>query len=147
MKCPKCESDNTQRLEVAFNNGTQNISTSTRATGIGFGSGGSIGIGFGKAKTSGQSQTVLAQQLAPPAKESYKSAVVYALFGTIFLYFQIIIGFQSLFGLLIALILLGTSVYRFRSAFRFNSQQWPRIYQNWAESWICHKCGGVYHHA
>lgn len=40
MKCPKCESENTQRLEVAFHSGTQNISTTSNTAGVGIGSGG-----------------------------------------------------------------------------------------------------------
>jgi len=76
MKCPKCESENTQRLEVAFHSGTQNISTTSNSAGVGIGSGGRVGFGGGVTKTSGQSQSILAQQASPPAKLSYKWPVI-----------------------------------------------------------------------
>lgn len=141
MKCPKCESENTQRLEIAFHNGTQNVSSSTRSTGIGIGSGGKIGLGFGKAKTSGQAQSILALQAAPPAKKSYKWTAIVAILGVI-IFTQGTVG-----GILTALVVIGISGYRLYSIFQFNSQEWPKIYQHWAESWICHKCGDIYHQA
>lgn len=27
---------------------------------------------------------------------------------------------------------------------KYNAEVWPQLYQNWIESWICHKCGSVY---
>ena len=141
MKCPKCESENTQRLEIAFNSGTQNISTSSRSTGIGIGSGGSIGIGMGRAKTSGQSQSILAQQAAPPRKKSYKWAVIATFLGLI------ILATGQAMGILIGLAVIGLSGYRIYVTFKFNSREWPNHYQNWAKSWICHKCGDIYQQA
>lgn len=142
MKCPKCESENTQRLEVAFQGGTQNISTSSNSTGIGIGSGGSIGLGFGKTKTSGQSQSVLAQQAAPPAKKSQKWPIIGIALGALMVYSKgpaelIIIGFIA--G--------GVGAYFYYSRKQYNTKEWPSLYQHWSESWLCHKCGGIYHQA
>jgi hypothetical protein len=79
MKCPKCESENTQRLEVAFHSGTQNISTTSNTAGVGIGSGGRIGFGGGVTTTSGQSQSVLASACSPPAK-NHTSGLLLVLF-------------------------------------------------------------------
>jgi hypothetical protein len=128
MKCPKCESENTQRLEVAFRSGTQNISTSSNTAGVGIGSGGRLGFGGGVTKTSGQSQSILAQQAAPPAKKSYKWPVICVLFS----------GAGSLIGgtagVVMPWIIFGISGYLIYSRFQFNSKEWPKLYQYWSES-------------
>lgn len=146
MKCPKCESENTQRLEVAFNNGTQNISTTSNSAGVGIGSGGKIGFGGGVTKTSGQSQSVLAQQAAPPVKKSYKWPAIGAFFGIL----GGLSGLGDMSTVVTGLAILGVgafSGYVCYSRFQFNSQEWPKLYQHWSESWLCHKCGGIYHQA
>ncbi len=142
MKCPKCESENTQRLEMAFNNGTQNISTTSNSAGVGIGSGGRIGFGGGVTKTSGQSQSVLAQQAAPPVKKSYKVPFVFFFFGILIPFIKIEVG-----NIVVGLVIAGISGYLLYLRFQFNSQKWPELYQYWSESWLCHKCGGIYHQA
>lgn len=145
MKCPKCESENTQRLEVAFNNGTQNISTTSNSAGVGIGSGGKIGFGGGVTKTSGQSQSVLAQQAAPPLKSSYKWPAIGVFFG-----FLGLLGVADMSMPVGGLVMLGGgafSGYVLYNRRQFNSQEWPKLYQHWSESWLCHKCGGIYHQA
>ena len=146
MKCPKCESENTQRLEVAFHSGTQNISTTSNTAGVGIGSGGRIGFGGGVTTTSGQSQSVLASACSPPAKKSYKWPAIVAFFGI----GMGLSGFKDMSTVLTGLPLLGIgafSGYVLYSRFQFNSQEWPKLYRYWSESWICHKCGGIYHQA
>ena len=63
MQCTKCNSDNTQRLEVVFDGGTQNINTTSNSAGAGIG--GSFGVGGIRTSTSGTSQTSLAWQPPP----------------------------------------------------------------------------------
>ena len=43
MKCTNCTSENTQRLEVLYKIGTQNIATTSNSAGAGIGG----GFGFG----------------------------------------------------------------------------------------------------
>ena len=141
MKCPKCESENTQRLEVAYQSGTQNISTASNSAGLGF-SGGRIGIAGGVSKTSGQTQSALAVACSPPVMKPTKP-LKWAIAGS---------GALILWGIsmhwvvpLIGVALAVLNVRRLRSHSQFNSTEWPQLYQHWAESWICHKCGGIYH--
>ena len=140
MKCPKCESENTQRLEVTYHGGTQNISTTSNSAGVGF-SGGRIGIAGGVTKTSGQSQSTLAAACAPPAKKTNMVPVLGIIFGMISL------SSGQMVSIIWGLAILGISGYFYYSRYQFNSQEWPKLYQHWSKSWICHKCGGIYHQA
>ena len=49
MQCPNCESDNVQRLSVAYKSGLSTSENTTSGVGIGF-SGGGFGAGVGAAK-------------------------------------------------------------------------------------------------
>lgn len=158
MKCPKCESENTQRLEVAFNNGTQNISTTSNTAGVGF-SGGRIGVAGGVTTTSGQSQSVLAAACAPPAAKSDKGPSAALVLGLFFpclpMVFTVMFGGSLSLGLLGMTLgslvvfspVWGAGLYLLRSRSKYNKQVWPPLYRHWCESWICHKCGGIYHQA
>lgn len=138
MKCPTCESENTQRLETAYRSGTQNISTFSTTAGAGIG-GGRLGGGGGVTRTSGQQQSMLASSCMPPSKVSYKWPII----GLIAGFFLLIAGSATF---LIGLVIGGGSGYLFYTRHQFNTQKWPSLYQRWSESWICNKCGNMYHH-
>lgn len=159
MKCPKCESENTQRLEVAFHNGTQNISTTSNTAGVGIGSGGRIGFGGAVTTTSGQSQSVLAAACAPPAKKSDKGPSAAFVFGLVLpclpMVFAVMFGSSlslGMLGMTLGAVVVfspvwGSGLYLLRSRSEYNKQVWPSLYKHWSESWVCHKCGGIYHQA
>ena len=132
MQCTKCNSDNTQRLEVVFENGTQNINTNSHSAGAGFG--GSFGVGGVTTKTSGTSQSLIGGKAAPPLQKSYKWAIIGGLISTM-LMGKILIG-GSIFAV--------CAFFGYR-AFAYNSTEWPPLYQLWQESWLCNKCGTIYH--
>jgi hypothetical protein len=133
MKCPKCESENTQRLEVVLHGGTQNINTTSASVG-GVMRGGAFGA---LTKTSGQSQSVLAQKATPPAKKKYGFALAMIIMGTLFVGNSLWIG----------LLPLAIGLFVGYTALQFNSKQWPSLYKTWLDSWLCHKCGTIYHQA
>ncbi|BBI99297.1 hypothetical protein FGKAn22_09900 [Ferrigenium kumadai] len=138
MQCPKCNSENTQRLEVVFHGGTQEINTT--GTTVGGAHGGAFGIGGAVTKTKGQSQSILAQKSAPPSKKSFKAAVILFVIGILMLGGQ---GATAFLGFL----LIAAGAYLGYKNFQFNSKEWPSLYQQWLDSWLCHKCGTTYHHA
>lgn len=139
MKCPKCESENTQRLEVVYHGGTQDINTTSMT--VGGAHGVAFGIGGAATKTSGQSQSILAQRAAPPSKKSYKWALLIML-----------IGFVSMapgtaVAVITGLLIMAAGGYLGKNVFQFNSNQFPTLFQEWLDSWLCNKCGTVYHQA
>jgi hypothetical protein len=138
MQCDKCSSDNTQRLEVVFENGTSNINTKSHSAGAGIG--GTFGIGGVTTKTTGTSQTVLGKKAAPPLKKTYKWAVISIIVGWLFLSNG---GDTLVFGGA----LIAAGAYFIYAAATYNKNEWPALYKHWQECWLCHKCGNIYHHA
>ncbi|MDO4708967.1 MAG: hypothetical protein Q4B94_03975 [Pseudomonadota bacterium] len=141
MQCEKCHSDNTQRLQVVYEGGTQNISATSRTTGIGIGGGG-LGVGVASTQTTGISRSTLAYRAAPPAKQRY----VFALFlGFLaWLLWVYTSAFSKWFLLSSAVIALcGYWAYR---VYTFNNKVWPELMAYWENEWLCLKCGHIYHH-
>jgi len=140
MQCDKCGSDNTQRLEVVFQNGTSNINTASHSAGVGLG-GGALGIGGVTTKTTGTSQTMMGEKATPPSKKSYKWAMISIVFGWIFL------NLDGPGGVVFGGALIIGGAYFIYNAFTYNKKEWPTLYKNWQECWLCHKCGNIYHRA
>lgn len=139
MNCNKCDSDNTQRLEVVYESGTQNINTKTGSTGIGFGRGGAA-IGFGKAKTKGIARSTSAMKAAPPTKKKLLWFLVMVFIGLTFASRHAAPSDYLIGGAL--LIVGGFFLYR---NIMFNRKELPRLYQIWLNSWMCNKCGSIFH--
>lgn len=139
MQCEKCGSENTQRLEVAFEGGTQSITAKSHTAGVGSISG-ALGLSGSVTKTSGTSQSALAKKAAPPIKKSFIWPVIGVFVGVLCLGGS---ATATMFGLL----LMAAGGYFGYTAFQFNTQQWPSMYNYWLESWLCHKCGHIYHQA
>lgn len=139
MHCTQCNSDHTQRLEVVFENGTQDIDTKSNSTGIGFGRGG-IGIGFGKTKTKGTSQSKLAQRSAPPSKKTFKKEIIFILLGL----FLASDGSKNLLLTCAGLAMAVFSFYRIYIGVMWNKNILPDLFETWRRSWLCNKCGAIY---
>lgn len=143
FKCPQCSSDNVQRLEVVYEQGTQNINTTSHSVGGGGGiGGGGFGGGLGSAttRTSGTAQTSAAKKAAPPAKKGTVSVligllIVGAVIGAMFDHF---IGLSIFLGLGFW----GFTIFKKNSA--YNNNVHPGLYQQWLKSWMCNKCGNIY---
>lgn len=138
MQCPKCSSDNTQRLQVVYEHGTQNISTTSSSIGGGFS--GSLGVGAAHTKTEGTSQSTMAQKSAPPEKTGWGAFVALMTIGILVFLGSESIGWKIGSGLLTIGMFFST-----KNAIKFNKNEWPALYQKWTESWVCNKCGNFYH--
>lgn len=131
MQCPKCGSENTQKLKVIFENGTKEINTTGYTAGTGIGS--VLGIGGAATKTTGTSQSLMGQRTAPPVKKSFKWAAISMIVGILM---------HSSIWLCLVLVLGGAA---FASiAWKYNTNEWPELYRRWLDSWHCNKCGDIY---
>jgi hypothetical protein len=82
-----------------------------------------LGLGGAVTATAGQSQSKLAQRLSPPLK---KKIPTWAWF-TILIY--------------VGMVLVPYFWYVNR---KWNTEKWPALYQEWAASWYCNKCGTAF---
>jgi hypothetical protein len=135
MQCPKCHSDHTQKLSVIHDSGTRHF----RSRSLDW-------RDFG-----GTSTSALARKMAPPAKKSTPISwfflVVVGISLALFAYIAAVdhSAAEEAVFLTCALIYLPLPLYRIWRARRYNTLTWPGLYRQWADSWLCHKCGTVYH--
>jgi len=140
MNCPSCNSDNTQRLEVVFEQGTNHINT-TSSTNVrpAFGA---ISTAKATTSTSGVSMSKSAQKAAPPPKKGYKVPAIGVIVGLVVV-FATLQPFNVLW-FIIGLVIACGAGYLLFSAFKYNMKSWPDAYQVWQKSWMCNKCGSIF---
>lgn len=136
MQCTKCGSDNTQRLEVVYEGGTQSINTISHSAGAGIGGG--FGVGGVRTSTSGTSRSTLAIKATPPQKKKFIWLIVMIIAGFMFL------GGKDTGNIILGLVLIAVGGFATYTAIQFNSKKWPSLFQYWKDSWLCHKCGTIY---
>lgn len=141
MLCNKCGSENTQRLEVAYEGGTQDISARSHTASVGSISG-ALGLGGSVTKTTGTSQSVLAKKAAPPLKKPLKMPLIGVTIGGFIAFGS---GFRHVSDLVFGFVIIGVGGFFFKKALQYNNNEWPIKYQYWINSWLCHKCGHIFH--
>ncbi|MBQ7492996.1 MAG: hypothetical protein IJT47_01025 [Selenomonadaceae bacterium] len=122
-KCPKCGSENIQKCEVIYMSGTVSHSSTTT-------------LGRYEATTEGSSSTDLAQAVAPPAEQdtSWLAVIIFGFLAYCFLDESLIVS--AILGA-IAFLLGKSSV----DASEYNDKIYPKEYDRWRHSYICHRCG------
>jgi F0F1-type ATP synthase membrane subunit c/vacuolar-type H+-ATPase subunit K len=137
FNCPKCQSDNIQRLSVIFEGGLSDINTKTHGTGVGVGRGG-LGVGFGSAKTSGTAQTAASKRASPPAKKEYLKPI----FGIFVLCVLVtLVGLPQELFIFTWLAISGWWAY---TANKYNSETWPPLFETWSNSYLCNRCNEIF---
>lgn len=134
MNCPSCHSDQTQRLQVIYEGGRQNISVTSTSYGGTSGASGPVNT-----YSSGTSTTQLAQKCAPPAKKDWSIGMVIAVIGGMMFLFAHD-GTWRAFG--VGGIALG--VYLYKAASTYNTLVLPPLMEKWMKEWHCNKCGSIY---
>lgn len=126
MKCPKCQSNTLTSVPLLYKKGTS-IGTTT---GVGISRGG-IGVGIGK----NISQSLLAQELAPPKRPSYWLHYLY-LFVLVMPSLALLAQGHWIF--VIPLILFGFIGIKWASHTR---QKYQNAIIEWQNSYFCLACG------
>lgn len=139
MKCPSCNSDNCQRLEVAYDGGTQNVSTTSNTAGVGI-AGGGLGVGGANTSTTGVIRSRLAEKAAPPQKRRY----IYAIVSIFVLWICLGMSQTFIWQAIFVALALGC-FYWIYTVFTFNLKTFPKQYEFWQKQWVCLKCGEIYH--
>ena len=121
IECPSCGGNYCQSYPVLYQQGTSVISGKTGSTGIGVGIGG-VGIGTSRGNFSGVQQTAAGAMASPPAKKGFIAPLV----------------------MLITPILWPFSIYLFYKRGKYNNEIWPRLYNEWQNTFYCNQCGSSF---
>ena len=138
MHCVNCNSENTQRLEVVFEGGTQNIKTKSKTVGTSLFN--PLGGLFGASTTTkGVSMSSAAQKAAPPASKNLGRPIILTIIG-IMIAFSDPTVMQFLIGRAVAI---GSGFWGYKN-FQYNKEIFPPLYDAWLDSWMCNKCGNIF---
>jgi hypothetical protein len=139
LTCPKCQSENTQKLSAIVASGTSQ-SQSVSVGSYGGTVGGAAQFGTTSSTTNTTTQSVLAKKLAAPSKK--KTILVLVGFG-----FLILLSwgmFGKKLGTLVAAGLgyWGFTIYTKNVA--YNATIWPGLFDEWSQSFYCHRCENIF---
>ncbi len=145
LNCPKCQSEQTQKVSIAYQSGVTNVNTITSSSGVILGGAG-FNVGLGKGKTTGTMKTQLSQSISPPRKYSYKelfkrgfvflivSSIVITLLNIRNLYVSYFITFAIFFWM----------YKKYKDASTYNNNTFPRLLAQWNKNFICLRCGTIF---
>ena len=143
IKCPQCATDNVQRIELAYMQGSSNIDTIGKTVGAGIGRGGGrwgVGVGGARTRTRGSSQSYLAENLSPPSQIGYTSVSWLIGIGVLIL----LVGGREIFFLILGFGLIAWGGYRFYRIGHHNERWYPQAMEVWRRNWICQRCGDIF---
>jgi hypothetical protein len=143
MQCTQCGSEQTQRLEVIYEQGTTTIRT--QSTSVGAAGNGNFGAGTATTTTSGIQQTKLASRAAPPQRKSKVGGVCLLLLG-IWLNWMGMHLNDTGWLMLPGMAALAGGFLLLQRATAYNRDVFPPLYRQWQASWLCHRCGCIYQH-
>lgn len=124
--CPKCGSENIQSCQMIYQNG---VSSGTYTT----------TNGNETTSTRGTQITDLAASVAPPAKKDESTPL-----GSVFVcgILAAIFFFADHWIVAAILALLAAGAYEtYTEAVNFNQKTYPSLYDDWLNSYTCHRCG------
>jgi hypothetical protein len=139
LTCPKCKSENTQKLSAIVASGTSH-SRSQSVGSVGGTVGGSAAFGMTNSTTSTQTQSALAKKLSPPSKKK----TILLLVGFAFLMLLAWGMFGKILGTLGAAGLGYFGFVLFQKNSAYNANVYPGLLADWDQSFYCHRCETVF---
>jgi hypothetical protein len=140
MKCPKCKSDNIQRYEVIYEQGTSNINinSNTAGAGLGFGGGLRAGLGAAKTKSLGTTQSLIAEKTRPPKGDHYFSGIIMITIIVPPLLVPTGYGWWTLIACFAIGIVPVIKIYE------LEEKKMQKELDEWNNTWYCNKCGNSF---
>lgn len=137
LSCPKCSSNQIQRVSLVHNAGRHSISTTTIGGAVGPGLSPAIGV----AATTGTSQSLLSQQLAPPKKDQSLGSCWILILGFVA---AIIASMITKTDAAFWIVIVGAFIWAFahgKKAYDYNRQELPSLHNQWERQFLCLQCG------
>lgn len=143
--CPRCQSEQTQKVSIAYQSGISKINTSTTQGGVLVGNAG-LNAGIGEGETSGVMQTEFSKSIAPPKEQPYTfsffiSAIV---FGPILVFLTIFKIDNSVTIFLDFLLAIAAMIWAIKGIHKHNKIQYPPLMERWQRQFICLRCGTIF---
>ncbi|MFA7656516.1 hypothetical protein [Acidithiobacillus thiooxidans] len=132
--CPYCHSGQTQKLSVAYASGLSKIDAWVSGAAIGSG-----GYDIAGGKVTGNLQSVLSQNAAPPAKAGIFGPVL--MITATFFILDLMVSWPSLANDVLNILWIPACIAWILWALRHNRKVWPRQYKDWDSYFICLRCG------
>ena len=141
VRCVKCGSESTQRLQIVHESGLQSISTTSAIGGVGYAGG--LAEGVAVVGTRGSQQSILSQRASPPTRRQISSGIgCLAIIGVLALVGGLSTksGGWVLIGVILAAIVAAVAV----SVTNYNNKIWPGLYSEWSKTFVCLRCGASF---
>ena len=149
ITCPKCESEDVQRLAMIYQRGTATtVSSSTTLGDVG----GYLAVGG--SVLSATQQSLLAQQATPPLPRmasdwSYVFGFIVLVCGVVTLVVAFSLALEDLpITLIVGGMITVVGITAFlsarasaRDADQYNRTTYPRLKEAWERTWLCLRCG------
>jgi hypothetical protein len=150
VTCPKCESEDVQRLAMIYQHGTAtSVSTGSTLGAVG------DDLAVAGTVTSGKQQSLLAQQAAPPQPRGNSGCLLIT--GILLVAFGLLAPFVTvtrmadnrdvsllpvgIVVIVVGIILLVLSRARVRNNAEYNRTTYARLKERWDRTWLCLRCG------
>lgn len=140
LKCTRCDSENTQRLELAYKSGVSSLSGSSTNIGVGVGIGG-VGAGVSEGQFSGTQQTLLSESIEPPKQKisGFGPTAWLMLFVTV----TFLLGGDMKFFMVLFLINM-LFFYLSSSHDKKSKKIYNKQIEEYRKKFICLRCGNVF---
>lgn len=163
LNCPKCKSENTQKITSVVSAGTTHTTGSTSSTSIGT-TGTAVGVSTSRGTVNATSTTVLAKKLAEPTKKYDGFLAILVCLSPFVFFLSVAIGGFIAFEILwfrynpyasfqlvpmifsgLIFIWIMKFIYRKWEPYRkarkeYNENEFPEIHKKWSEGFYCHRC-------
>lgn len=157
LTCPKCRSENTQKITAIVDSGTTHSRGTTTSVGVGS-VGGRLAVGSSTGTTNTTHKTALAQKFPTPSKRS-EGYVVKLVLGTVVIgsvayailtsvtnthggFFDLVLGALA-YGVT-GKLLLGFLKRKADANKVYNETVYPQEQRAWEHGFFCHRCENVF---
>ena len=141
LNCPKCSSEQTQKITAIVSSGTTHSVGRTNSVGVAS-VGGKMAIGSSSGTTHSTSTSALAKKLAAPTRQS--DSLILPFIFVVVLVGWIPVAIMGFFGVLVSG---GLGYWLFQrmktkadAAKQYNSEVYPGAIAAWENSFYCHRC-------
>lgn len=138
--CPDCKSQNTQKVEIAYQTGKSDFSGTQKGKSLELSMGDGLGVSGSKGSFSGTQQSLFSKSIEPPQPKTglLTASIIFIIFGVIL----ILIG-SSTTAINLA-IGIGVLFYLLHKIFNPSKEEYNKEMELYKKKFICLRCGNIF---